>query len=397
MKKNNKKIYIFRYMNKPILILSILFALFGALFILDASSISAVLRYKLDTYYFFTKQLKVIGLSLVAALLIIKLFSTKSYKAISLIASIIFITLLLIVFIKNKVITTDVSEVTLQIGGFSLQPAEFLKVFLIMYLGCFFGSWINNPNRKKWSYIIPLCICAVACFLILLGGDYGSAALMVALFAIIFISLPYKEKYFSGIKILAVGGLVLALLVLKFSYKLIPEKVLESSPRLNRLLYTNPCDRYEESSGYQVCNGYIAIDNGGLLGVGVGNSIQKYLYLPESHTDFIFPIIVEEFGIVTGVAIILAYIWLIYLIFKVAVNCYELQNSIICYGIGIYIMLHVFVNLGGVLGVIPLTGVPLPFLSYGGSFCLVLICSLAVVQRIHIENQVEKRRKLANN
>ena len=181
-------------MNKPILILSILFALFGALFILDASSISAVLRYKLDTYYFFTRQLVMIGGSLVAALFIIKLFPTKTYKAFSLILSIIFIGLLLIVFIKNKVITTDVSEVTLQIGGFSLQPAEFLKVFLIMYLGCFFGSWINNPNRKKWSYIIPLCICAVACFLILLGGDYGSAALMVALFAIIFINtiLPFS-------------------------------------------------------------------------------------------------------------------------------------------------------------------------------------------------------------
>ncbi len=397
MKKNNKKIYIFKYMNKPILILSIIFALLGSLFILEASSISAVLRYKLDTYYFFRRQLEVIGASLVAGFLIIKLFPTKTYKAISLIFSFIFIGLLLAVFIKNKVITTDVSEVTLKIGGFSLQPAEFLKVFLIMYMGCFFGSWINNSNRKKWSYIIPLCICAAACILILAGGDYGSAALMIALFALIFISLPYKEKYFTGLKFIAVFGLVLAILVLKFSYKLIPEETLESSPRLNRLLYTNPCDRYEESSGYQVCNGYIAIDNGGLKGVGVGNSIQKYLYLPESHTDFIFPIIVEEFGVLAGMVIILAYIWLIYLIFKVAVNCYELQNSIICYGIGIYIMLHVFVNLGGVLGVIPLTGVPLPFLSYGGSFCLVLICSLAVVQRIHIENQVEKRRKLANN
>lgn len=383
-------------MNKPILILSILFALFGALFILDASSISAVLRYKLDTYYFFTRQLVMIGGSLIIGLFIIKLFPTKTYKAISLILSIIFIGLLLIVFIKNKVITTDVSEVTLKIGGFSLQPAEFLKVFLIMYLGCFFGSWINNPKRKKWSYFIPLGICAVACVLILLGGDYGSAALMIALFALIFISLPYKEKYFTGLKYIAVSGLILAVLVLKFSYKIIPEEVLSSSPRLNRLLYTNPCDRYEESSGYQVCNGYIAIDNGGLLGVGVGNSIQKYLYLPESHTDFIFPIIVEEFGIVMGIIIILAYICLIYLIFKVAVNCYELQNSIICYGIGIYIMLHIFVNLGGVLGIIPLTGVPLPFLSYGGSFCLVLICSLAVVQRIHIENEVEKRRKSVN-
>ena len=84
----------------------------------------------------------------------------------------------------------------------------------------------------------------------------------------------------------------------------------------------------------------------------------------------------------------MGYMWLIYAIFRVATSSTKFQNSMICYGIGVYITLHIFINLGGVLGIIPLTGVPLPFLSYGGSFCIVLICALAVVQRIHFENKV---------
>ena len=89
-------------------------------------------------------------------------------------------------------------------------------------------------------------------------------------------------------------------------------------------------------------------------------------------------------------AIIIAYMVLLYLVFKVAVDTHELRNSIICYGIGIYFMLHVFINLGGVLGIIPVTGVPLPFLSYGGSFCICMLASFAIIQRINMENKMYK-------
>ena len=232
----------------------------------------------------------------------------------------------------------------------------------------------------------------------LFGGDFGTAAIIAALTALIFIAVPSTkdEKVINALKITAIVFFAIAILVLKFGYLVIPEEKLKSNYRLNRLIYKNPCDRYEENSGYQVCNGFIAIDNGGLKGVGIGASVQKYLYLPASHTDFIFPIVVEELGALVGVAIIIGYMYIIFLIFRVASSSYNLQNSIICYGIGINIMLHIFVNLGGVLGIIPLTGVPLPFLSYGGSFCLTTICSLAVVQRIHIENREEKKQREIN-
>lgn len=396
--KKKRRIKVFKNINKSLLILTLIFAIGGAFLILDASSISSVLTYGNDSpYYYFQKQLIFIALSFICSFIIIHI-DTKWYKGISLLLSLLFTGLLGIVYIKNSLFSSSVSEVTLSLFGGRFQPAEFLKVFLVMYMGCFYGTWANKEHKSKFSFIIPLILCITATGLIALGGDFGSAAIMIALYVLVFASVPSEEKIVKWLKKISIVCLLICVFVLKFAYLVVPEDVLASKYRLNRLIYTNPCDRYEENSGYQVCNGYIAIDNGGLLGVGIGDSIQKYMYLPASHTDFIFPIIVEELGVIVGVLIIIGFMAILYLIFRISVNTNKLQNSIICYGIGIYFMLHIFVNLGGVLGVIPLTGIPLPFLSYGGSFCMALICSFAVIQRIHIENQEYKKNvELKNN
>lgn len=388
--EGKRKIRYFKYMNKPILILTLVYAALGAFLILDASSISSVLTYGNDTpYYYFIRQIVFIGAALFASFFIIR-YPTKLYRGTSLILSLLFMGALFFVYLKNSLFSSDVNVVTLSLFGGVFQPAEFLKVFLIMYMGSFYGSWANKKNKSKISFVVPLILCAISAILILLGGDFGSAAIMVALYALVFMSVPSKDKVIRGIKLLASVGIILAVLLLKYSYLIIPQSVLESDYRLGRFIYKHPCDRYEEDSGYQVCNGYIAIDNGGITGSGIGESVQKYLYLPASHTDFIFPIVVEELGVITGVLIIIGYMAIIYFTFSVSTSCSNLRNSIICYGIAIYFMLHIFVNLGGVLGVIPLTGVPLPFLSYGGSFCITVICSFAIVQRINIENQIDK-------
>lgn len=386
--KKTRKVKLFKNLNMPILILMILYAVVGAFLILDASSISAVLTYHHDSnFFFFQRQLIFIVCGLIASFVIIR-FPTKTYGVISGILTLVFLGLTFGVYMKNQLFSTAVNEVSINIAGFSFQPAEFLKVFLVMYMASYYDSWVNNPNRKKWGFLWPLFVCGMSVLLILAGGDFGSAALMLALFALVFLVLPSKDQIIVYFKRFAVFGLIMCVVLLKFLYVVVPDDILESNYRLNRFIYTDPCDRYEENSGYQVCNGYIAIDNGGLFGVGIGNSVQKYLYLPASHTDFIFPIVVEEFGLLAGIVIIFGYMGLIYAIWRVAASSKKLQNSMIAYGVGAYIMLHIFVNLGGVLGIIPLTGVPLPFLSYGGSFCIVVICSLAVVQRINIENKI---------
>ena len=387
-----------RFTNKPLLIMTLIYAVLGAFSILDASFISATLTYGADSpYFFFTRQLFWIVVSFALAIVVL-FIPTKTYRKLSGFLVPFAMFGLIVYFIYNKAFTSGVSDVTLG----NVQISEFIKVAMIVYMGAYYGHWVNKKQSNIKAVSIfnglrPLAIAALAFLIVALGGDFGSASIMLALFALIFISVPSNEKYFKVIKGIAICGMILVIVVLKFGYLIIPQKKLESDYRLNRLIYTNPCDRYESTSGYQVCNGYIAIDNGGLKGSGIGNSVQKYLYLPASHTDFIFPIIIEEFGVIVGIAILVGYMFIAYLTFKIATNCYELQNSIICYGIGIYFLLHIFVNLGGVLGIIPLTGVPLPFLSYGGTYCLCTIVSFAIVQRINIENQIEKRSRERKN
>jgi len=168
--------------------------------------------------------------------------------------------------------------------------------------------------------------------------------------------------------------------------------------QLQRFNFFNPCSRYTEvGTGYQVCNSYIAINNGGLFGVGIGNSTQKYLYLPESYTDFIFPVILEELGLLFGIFIILIYAYIIFRILSIAKRCYTLSHGLICYGVAAYIFIHVFINLIGVLGLFALTGVPLPFLSYGGSYALCLTIGLTLVQRINVETTIMKQEERLKN
>ena len=212
--------------------------------------------------------------------------------------------------------------------------------------------------------------------------------ILLGITAVIFFMVPYDGKTkFIMITFTIISVLLLALVMV------VTGKGLTKS-QMSRFNYKNPCTRYRETTGYQVCNGYIAINSGGLFGSGIGNSKQKYLYLPEAHTDFIFAIIIEETGLVAGAIIILAYFIIIWRILMIGKKSYNLQGTIICYGVATYIALHIMINLGGVLGLIPLTGVPLPFYSYGGSFMINLLICLAFVQRVSVENKTFEQKHL---
>ena len=131
-----------------------------------------------------------------------------------------------------------------------------------------------------------------------------------------------------------------------------------------------------------------------MFGKGIGNSTQKYLYLPESHTDFIFAIFVEECGLIGVVVLFCLYIFLLLRIVAIGSNTDRILYKLICYGVAIYLFLHIIINLGGVMGIIPITGVPLAFISYGGSFCWCTIIALTLVQRVQYEMKMQKVKSL---
>ena len=214
--------------------------------------------------------------------------------------------------------------------------------------------------------------------------DLGTAIVLVSIFLIMFLTSPIsRQEKINSLAILIIVVFILGLLI--YSVK----GYLLSDAQKSRFNFFDPCSKYAET-GYQVCNAYIAIHNGGAFGVGIGKSTQKYSYIPEPHTDMVFAIVSEEMGLIKCTFIFIGYIIILYRILKLSKITHTIKNRYICLGISVFIFMHIFINLGGLFGLIPLTGVPLPFLSYGGSFTITLLISLAVVQRIHIETYLQK-------
>lgn len=372
-------------MDKLLLVLTIFMFLFGLFMIFDASSMRSFLAYGINTKYF-SKQLLILIASFIMALIVMKI-PLKRYN--SLIYIIIFgiVAMLCILLISGEV--TNNSKSWLYIGSFGIQPSEFAKVVIILFTAIFY-----NINYKRLDNIVvaltPLGVGAIFTILTFLQPDGGTCLILFAISTLLFYASPVSRQIKFKITFIGLVIVVFGLLLIIATGKSPLSKMQQG-----RFNYFKPCTRYQDDSGYQVCNGYIAINNGKLFSIEPGNSKQKYLYLPEAHTDFIFPIIVEEMGLITGVIIILIYMVIIYRILLIGQKSYNLLNSTICYGVACYIFLHVVINLTGVLGLLPLTGVPLPFLSYGGSFALTLAASLALVQRVSIENyNFQKKRVL---
>ncbi|MDE6284368.1 MAG: FtsW/RodA/SpoVE family cell cycle protein [Bacilli bacterium] len=377
---------LFSKMDIPLFVLTILFSILGLIMIYSSSSVSAIIRYGVPTYYFFVKQAIFIGGAFIIGFLIILRLPTRSYTVISWPAMIAVIVALSLIFVKGK-LTGQVTS-WYDLGFFSLQPSEFAKSVLIVFSACIYNGLHYRKVKNIYIYLIPLGVGAICAGLIMMQPDLGSAVIVGGIVFLTFISIPMvKHNLLRVIKIMGIGA-VIAVVVLLYS----GQEILNSM-QMDRLKFKNPCSRYTEVTGYQVCNGFIAINNGGVFGVGLGKSTQKYLYLPESHTDFIFPIIVEELGLVTGVLIILGYMYMLYRILKIAKESETLRCSVLAYGTFWYLTLHILINLLGILALIPLTGVPLPFLSYGGSFTINILVMLFVVQRVSIENKINRTKR----
>lgn len=373
-------------MDKTLLILTIIMFLFGLFMILDASSMKSFIVYGVSTKYF-TKQLFILILSFIISLIIIGK-STKKYKFY--IYPITLIILFLLLYLLVSGVATNNSKSWIYIFGFGLQPSEFAKVGIIVLT----GFWYKYNIRKldKWFYaLFPIGIGAIYTLFTLLQPDGGTGLIIFSIVVFLFFLSPITREIKVKTTLFGMGFIIFVLLVL-----LISGKSFLSDMQASRFNYFKPCTRYQESTGYQVCNGYIAINNGKLFSIDPGNSKQKYLYLPEAYTDFIFPIIVEEMGLITGIFIIILYYVIILRIIMIGRKSADIMNAMICYGVAFYIFMHVFVNLVGVLGLLPLTGVPLPFLSYGGSFALTLSIGLAIVQRISIENYNSMKERVLN-
>ena len=375
---------IIKYVDKPLLIVSVLLFIIGLIMVFSASNVTAYMSHEVSPYNYFIKQAVFLGVGLIMSLIMIK-FTTKAYGVFSWgLLLIIIVSLLMLLVIgqaKNRAISWY------DLGPISIQPSEFAKVITIVWLARYY-----EKNKKMTSYtksLFPIGVCLLITFLIFIQPDLGTAIIYTVIVGVMFLAAPIIKEIKTKTIFALLGLIAFAGVVLIGSGKTV---LLER--QLERFDFTNPCDKLL-TTGNQVCNCYIAINNGGLTGVGLGNSTQKYLYLPEPYTDFIFAIIVEELGIIFGVGIIVMYVFLLYRILKIGRDSPTNRGALLCYGVAVYIFLHIAINLMGIFGLMPMTGVPLPFMSYGGSFTICLIAALTIVQRVSVENRLckEKDRK----
>ena len=353
-----------KYLDKPLLFISFLLFIFGLIMVFSASNVTAYMKYAASPYNYFIKQ----GLFLLAGIILFVDWLKFINEFINLEEA------------KNQAVSW------FEIAGFTIQPSEFVKVVSIIWL----ANYYEEKKDKLSSWIVtlfPILVCMIVAALIFLQPDLGTTIIYVVLVALIFFSEPIPKNMKIKLVLGVMGIALIGLVALNLSgKKLILERQLE------RFNFLRPCDRLLDD-GNQVCNGYIAINNGGVWGKGLGNSTQKYLYLPEPYTDFIFTIMVEELGCVVGVILILFYMFILYRILVIGRESYTNRGCTICYGVFLYISLHIFVNLLGILGLIPMTGVPLPFMSYGGSFTICLIAALTAVERVSIETGIRNNLK----
>ena len=376
---------ILRYIDRWLLLISTVLFVIGLVMVFSSSNVAAFMRYSSSPYRFVIRQGAFLLVGVIISLVALR-FSTKFYGFISWPGLLGIIGILIAVLTYGEIKGGAASWI--DIGPFTFQPSEFAKIIMIVWMASFYD--INKNKLDKYSVsLFPFIWAAVIMVLLMLQPDLGTAIIFGGIVGFIFMIVPIDLKIKYRTVLIVIGVAIIGVItIIGKGGNLFFEHQIE------RFNFTNPCSEEKfYDQGNQVCNGYIAINNGGLFGQGLGNSTQKYLYLPDSHTDFIFPIVIEEMGLLFGIFVLLLYIFLLARIIIVAHDSTNNRNAIMCYGVGFYIFLHIVINLMGVLGLMPMTGVPLPFLSYGGSFTICLVVALTIVQRVAIENNTKKLSK----
>ena len=359
----------------------------GVVMVYSASMVTAISRYGVPADYFFKKQLW----ALLAGFLAFVATSIMPYKVLhnlKVLKFLIFAAFVMLVAVLFMGHTAGNATSWIKLGPLTIQPLEISKLIIIVYLAAVFSNKQEHINHIGRSLIPPLIMVGLLCFLIALQPDYGGIMLIGFIVVSMMFSSGISIKSIFKILLLCVIAAVLMLIILAVTGQW---GTVFSPVRLGRLAsYRDPfADPLGE--GYQLVNSYYAIAEGGLRGMGLGQGVQKAGYLPESHTDFIMAVVGEELGF-WGVAIVLALIF--FIVFKglrIAQKCPDTFGSLLAIGISVMIGIQAFVNLGAVTGILPITGVPLPFMSYGGSSLTLLLAATGVLANVSMMTKFKEK------
>lgn len=353
-------------MDGVLLFVATLLVCLGTVMVFSASMVLSELKFH-DTFYFLKRQLVYVGIGFTALFIASKF----PYRALAKFAGpLLFLSIVMLaaVLVPGVGVKVYGARRWLSIGGFSFQPSDIAKLAVIIYM----AKSLSERHAildDFWNGVMPhLMIAGVVGALIIKEPDMGTCMIVLGLvfFMLFAAGTPFRTM-----------GLMLCGAVLLFAVFVFLEPY-----RMRRFTaFLNPLDDLR-GSDYQSWQSMLALGTGGSTGLGLAQSRQKFLYLPQPHTDFIFAIIGEELGFLGCAGVVLCFLVLGIRGFRIACRCQSLFGSLVAFGITSQILLQAFLNMGVVIGLTPVTGVPLPFISYGGTSLLIGLAGVGVLLNI---------------
>ncbi len=356
-----------------VLIFLVLSILCIGLVMVASASISIADSHTSTPFYYLYRQLTAAALGLFAALMIFKIRLVYWEKSGMILLAVSF-AMVILVLVPGIGKTVNGSTRWIPVGILNLQVSEVVKLFLMIYVAGYLVRHSEQVRSTLSGFLKPMLMVGAVCLFLLLEPDFGaSVVIMLTVLGMTFLA---GARFTQFLAVISLFGTAAALLVVTSPY------------RLQRLTaFVNPwADPFD--SGFQLTQSLIAIGSGGWTGVGLGSSVQKLFYLPEAHTDFLFAVLAEELGLIGVIVVISLYTALIFRTFMIARKaeaCGNMFASYLSYGIGIWLGLQAFINMGVNMGVLPTKGLTLPLMSYGGSSLIVVSAAIGLLLRIAYE------------
>jgi cell division protein FtsW len=339
--------------------------IFGLIFLTSASSVVGYDKFG-DAYYFIKHQLLLGFLPGILGLLFFAKFDYKLLKQWSplfFVGSLILLFLVFIPGIGSALNTGNRSWIV--IGGFSFQPAEIAKFCTILYFSAFLSKMGDRLQNFKQGFLVALGIGAIPLLFIMFQPDIGTMAILFSIiFGLLFVA-NVKWSHMSLLGLVSLCGFLVLILIAPY--------------RLARLTTFLHPEKDPQGIGYHINQSFIAIGSGEFFGEGLGQSKQKYQYLPEVHADSIFAVIAEEMGFLLTVLFLVLFVLFIHRGLVIARHSGDMFARFTITGVMIWFVAQAFLNIGAMVGLMPLTGVPLPFVSHGGTALAIAMCAVGVV------------------
>ncbi|WP_019391727.1 stage V sporulation protein E [Priestia filamentosa] len=349
-----------------LIVLTLSLLTIGLIMVYSASAVWA--SYKFDDSFFFAKrQLLFAGLG-ICAMFVIMNIDYWTWRKWSKSLIIICFVLLVLVLVPGVGMTRNGSTSWIGVGAFSIQPSEFMKLAMIAFLSKYLADNQKKITSFKKGLMPSLGLVFLAFGIIMLQPDLGTGTVMVGTCIVMIFVAGARISHFAYLGLVGVAGFV---------------ALVASAPyRIKRI--TSFLDPWEDplGSGFQVIQSLYAIGPGGLLGMGLGQSRQKFFYLPEPQTDFIFAILAEELGFIGGSIVLILFALLLWRGVRIALGAPDLYGSFLAIGVISMVAIQVMINIGVVTNLIPVTGITLPFLSYGGSSLTLMLAAVGVLLNV---------------